>query len=52
MPTTSRYPISLSYSYFATASGVHVVIATLLAATPPTDLESGHLDPWEALELL
>jgi hypothetical protein len=32
-----------------TASGAHTAVATLLAATPPTDSEIGCLGPWEVL---
>lgn len=40
--------VSRSYSYFVTASGVHMAIAALVAATPPTDSEAVTLTLWKA----
>jgi hypothetical protein len=41
--------VSQSYSYFKAASGMHMAIATFLAATRPTNSEGSHFDPLEAL---
>lgn len=42
-------PVSRSHSYLNTASGEHTAIVTLLAVSPSTDSEDGHLDPREGL---